>query len=189
MTAKLRSGMRPGDTRGFDLAHRLVSEAGVAAIAFHARPAAVQHKGTPDYELVAELSGSLPAPVILTGGLNEAEEVRAAFEETGVTAVMLARGVLGNPWLFRELLTGEEHRPSPEEVHRELEWTMARAGEHLGPDRGARYARKFYPWFVERLGLAPAHAKALQEELQRASTLEQARGLLNDAVGPAAAFA
>ena len=116
MTAKLRSGMRAGDTRGFDLAHRLVDEAGVAAIAFHARPAAIQHKGTPDYELVAELSRSLPAPVILTGGLNDADEVRAAFQRTGVTAVMLARGVLGNPWLFRELLSGEQHRPSPEEV-------------------------------------------------------------------------
>jgi tRNA-dihydrouridine synthase B len=189
VTAKLRSGMRAGDTRGFDLAHRLVDEAGVAAIAFHARPAAVQHKGTPDYELVAELSGSLPAPVILTGGLNEADEVRAAFQQTGVTAVMLARGVLGNPWLFRELLSGEEHRPSPEEVRRELEWTMARAGEHLGPERGARYARKFYPWFVERLGLAPGPARALQEELQQASTLEHARALLSDAVRPAAAVA
>ena len=119
--------------------------------------------------------------MILTGGLNEADEVRAAFEQTGVTAVMLARGVLGNPWLFRELLTGEEHRPSPEEVCRELEWTMACAGEHLGAERGARYARKFYPWFVERLGLAPGPARTLQEELQRAPTLEHARGLLSDA--------
>ncbi len=102
---------------------------------------------------------------------------------------MLARGVLGNPWLFRELLSGEEHRPSPEEVRRELEWTMARAGEHLGPERGARYARKFYPWFVERLGLAPGPARALQEELQRAPTLEHAQALLSDAVQPAAAVA
>ena len=149
----------------------------------------IQHKGTPDYELVAELARSLPAPVILTGGLNEADEVRAAFRQTGVTAVMLARGVLGNPWLFRELLTGEEHRPSPEEVRRELEWTMARAGEHLGPERGARYARKFYPWFVERLGLAPGPARTLQEELQRAPTLEHARALLSDAVQPAPAVA
>ena len=189
VTAKLRSGMRAGDTRGFDLAHRLVGEAGVAAIAFHARPAAVQHKGTPDYELVAALAEGLPAPVILTGGLNDADEVRAAFDDTGVTAVMLARGVLGNPWLFRELLTGEDRRPSPDEVRRELEWTMARAEEHLGTDRATRYARKFYPWFVERLGLDPPRARALQEELQRASTMEQARALLGGAVGPVPATA
>ena len=187
VTAKLRSGMRAGERSGFELAHRLVDEAGIAAIAFHARSASVQHKGVPDYELVAELASSLPAPVILTGGLNEAQEVRAAFRETGVDAVMLARGALGNPWLFRELLTGEEHQPGPEEVIRELEWTMARAGEHLGPERAARYARKFYPWFVERLGLAPAQARELQEELQGATTLEQARALLEDVVEPARA--
>src|SRR4051812_23236113 len=70
VTAKLRSGMRAGDERGFALAHRLVDEAGLAGIAFHARPAAVQHKGRPDYELVAELAATLDAPVILTGGLN-----------------------------------------------------------------------------------------------------------------------
>jgi tRNA-dihydrouridine synthase B len=189
VTAKLRSGMRGGDTRGFDLAHRLVAEAGVAAIAFHARSAAVQHKGTPDYELVAALAAGLPAPVILTGGLNEAEEVRTAFRETGVAAVMLARGVLGNPWLFQELLSGEQHRPSPEEVRCELEWTMARSAEHLGADRGARYVRKFYPWFVARLGLSPADSRSLQEELQRAPTLERAGALLSDAVQPARAAA
>ena len=53
---------------------------------------------------------------------------------------------------------------------------MARAGEHLGPERAARYARKFYPWFVERLGLDPPRARALQEELQRASTLATRAG-------------
>ncbi|HTQ68290.1 MAG TPA: tRNA-dihydrouridine synthase [Solirubrobacteraceae bacterium] len=185
VTAKLRSGVRAGERSGFELAHRLVDEAGIAAVAFHARPASVQHKGVPDYELVASLARSLPAPVILTGGLNEAHEVREAFRDTGVDAVMLARGVLGNPWLFRELLTGEEHRPSPQEVRQELEWTMARAGEHLGPERATRYARKFYPWFVERLGLAPGQARELQEGLQQADSLEQARALLQAAIEPA----
>ena len=71
MTVKLRSGRRPGETSGFELAHRLVDEAGVAAIGFHPRSAAVHHKGVPDYELAARLCASLDAPVILTGGLNE----------------------------------------------------------------------------------------------------------------------
>ena len=63
VTVKLRSGLRAGDTSGFALAHRLVAEAGVAAIAFHPRSAAVHHKGAPDYELAARLVDSLPAPV------------------------------------------------------------------------------------------------------------------------------
>ena len=47
MTVKLRSGLRPGEDSGFELAHRLVDEAGVAAIGFHPRSAAVHHKACP----------------------------------------------------------------------------------------------------------------------------------------------
>ena len=83
----------------------------MAAITFHPRSAAVHHKGVPDYELVARLVDSLAAPVILTGGLSDAAQVREAFELTGAAAVMLARGALGNPWLFAQLVHGRELRP------------------------------------------------------------------------------
>jgi tRNA-dihydrouridine synthase B len=186
VTVKLRSGLRPGDDSGFELAHRLVEEAGVAAIAFHPRSASVQHKGTPDYELVARLVRTLPAPVILTGGLDDAEQVREAYRSTGVAAVMLARGALGNPWLFAQLLHGREGEPTPEEVLSELGWLIDRAVEHLGEARATRYMRKFYPWYVPRLGLSPRGAKSLQQELQTAPTLAQARALFERASRPAA---
>jgi tRNA-dihydrouridine synthase B len=175
VTVKLRSGRRPGDTSGFELAHRLVREAGVAAIAFHPRSAAVHHKGVPDYDLAARLVQTLGAPVILTGGLGDAESTLAAFERTGATAVMLARGSLGNPWLFERLLCSRESEPTRQEVLAELDWTIDRAVEHLGQQRATRYLRKFYPWYVARLGLQKADAKALGESLQRVATLEDAR--------------
>jgi tRNA-dihydrouridine synthase len=189
ITVKLRSGLRPGDTSGFALAHRLVEEAGVAAIAFHPRSAAVQHKGVPDYDLVARLVESLPAPVILTGGLSDAARVREAFQFTGASAVMLARGSLGNPWLFRALLSGLEREPTRAEVLGELDWTIDRAVEHLGEPRATRYLRKFYPWYVARLGLGPAAAKRLGESLQTAPALGAVRGLLRLESVPAMALA
>ncbi len=175
VTVKLRSGRRHGDTSGFDLAQRLVAEAGVAAIAFHPRSAAVHHKGVPDYELAAKLVRALDAPVILTGGLRDPERVREAFAATGATAVMLARGSLGNPWLFAQLLGTREHGPAREEVLSELAWTADRAVEHLGEERATRYLRKFYPWYVARLGLEKARSKALGGSLQCCSTLQDAR--------------
>jgi tRNA-dihydrouridine synthase B len=178
VTVKLRSGLRAGERGGFELAHRLVAEAGVAAIAFHPRSAAVQHKGTPDYELAARLVESLPAPVILTGGLNEAAHVRAVFARTGAAAVMLARGSLGNPWLFSELVRGRTARPARREVLRELDWTIDRAVEHLGEERAGRYLRKFYPWYLSRLRLDPAAAKQMLQMLQSAPTLAHARLIL-----------
>jgi tRNA-dihydrouridine synthase B len=178
VTVKLRSGLVAGDRSGFDLAHRLVDEAGVAAIGFHPRSAAVHHKGTPDYELAAKLADTLAAPVILTGGLHDEQDVLDALDATGVSAVMLARGSLGNPWLFSRLLGGLDREPTPEEVRIELGWTIDCAVEHLGLPRATRYLRKFYPWYVPRLGLAPAQARELQESLQGAETLEQASELL-----------
>ncbi|HMD52488.1 MAG TPA: tRNA-dihydrouridine synthase [Solirubrobacteraceae bacterium] len=183
VTVKLRSGLAAGETSGFELAHRLVREAGVAAIAFHPRSAAVHHKGAPDYELVAALVDSLPAPVILTGGLWDAERVLEAFERTGAAAVMLARGALGNPWLFEQLVRGRSDPPRAGEVLDELEWTIDRAVEHLGEDRATRYLRKFYPWYVSRLGLDRPTAVRLQESLQRSSTLIGARALLGGVRG------
>ena len=178
VTVKLRSGLRVGDHGGFELAHRLVAEAGVAAIAFHPRAAAVHHKGSPDYELVRELVRTLPAPVVVSGGLYEANHVREVLRSTGAAAVMLARGALGNPWLFQELLAGRDQRPEPGEVIGELDWTMARAAEHLGGERASRYLRKFYPWYVSRLGLEAQAERELQQALQASISLAHARSLL-----------
>jgi nifR3 family TIM-barrel protein len=187
VTVKLRSGLSPGETSGFDLAQRLVAEAGVAAISFHPRSAAVHHKGVPDYELAARLASSLPVPVILTGGLDDAASIGEAFDRTGASAVMLARGALGNPWLFAELLERRQEPPSREEVLEELDWTLDRAVEHLGEQRATRYLRKFYPWYVPRLGLASHTARQLQESLQRSDSLADVRDLLARACEPATA--
>jgi len=136
----------------------------------------VHHKGVPDYDLAARLVDSLPAPVILTGGLRDCDSVLAAHERTGAAAVMLARGSLGNPWLFEELLgrRGDDDPPSAAEVLDELDWLIDRAVEHFGPVRAARWLRKAYPWYVERLG----GGKPLQAALQATDTVGAARAAL-----------
>jgi len=177
VTVKLRSGQRPGETDGYALAHRLVHEAGVSAIGFHPRSAAVHHKGVPDYDLAARLVESLDAPVILTGGLSDRDAVLDAYERTGAAAVMLARGSLGNPWLFAQLLGERADEPTDEEVRAELDWVMDRAVEHLGGPRAGRFLRQFYPWYLERIGAD----RTLRQALQQTSSVEEARQVLNAA--------
>jgi nifR3 family TIM-barrel protein len=175
VTVKLRSGNRPGERSGLDLALRLRADAGVAGVAFHPRHASQQHKGSPDYALAAELVERLDVPVILSGGLHDDEAVLAAFDRTGAEAVMLARGALGNPWLFERLLGEREGEPATEEIVAELHWVIERAEEHLGVERAGRYLRKFYPWYAERLELPKQH----RIELSTAPTTAHARVLLD----------
>jgi tRNA-dihydrouridine synthase len=87
---------------------------------------------------------------------------------------MIARGALGNPWVFEELTGRREGPPGREEIAAELLWTIDRAEEHLGHDRAARYLRKFYPWYADSLSLD----KEAAEELQRSADLDRARELV-----------
>jgi tRNA-dihydrouridine synthase len=175
VTVKLRSGTKKGDRDGFELAHRLVDEADVAGITFHPRSAQVHHRGTPDLDLAKDLVDTLDAPVILSGGMHEPEWIVDAWRSTGAEAIMLARGALGNPWLFARLVDGRQQAPARQEILDELDWVMDRAVEHLGPDRAGRYLRKFYPWYVDMLG----DGKALQAALQNTTSVEQAREVLS----------
>jgi tRNA-dihydrouridine synthase B len=177
VTVKLRSGLRPGDHSGVELARRLAEDGGVAGLCIHPRHASQRHTGKPDYELARSLIESLPVPVVLSGGLRTPELARDAFERTGAAAVALARGSLGNPWLFEQLLGARAGEPGRDEILAEVDWVIDGAVEHLGSQRAARYLRKFYPWYVERLGAG----RELQDALQRAPTLEDARALLQDA--------
>jgi nifR3 family TIM-barrel protein len=171
VTVKLRSGARPGDRSGVEVARRLAEAGVVAGLCIHPRHASQRHSGKPDYELARSLVEELPVPVVISGGLRSPELAREAFDRTGAAAVALARGSLGNPWLFSQLVGRRDSEPTREEILAELDWIIDCAGEHLGPERAARYLRKFYPWYVERLG----GDHALQDALQRSETLEAAR--------------
>jgi tRNA-dihydrouridine synthase len=183
VTVKLRTSRTHDDRDGVEVARRLVGEAGVSGLTVHPRSATQRHKGRPDYALVRRLAEELPVPVIVSGGLHDAASARRAWEDSGAAAIMLARGSLGNPWLFAELLGRRSTPPTRDEVLDELDWVIASAVEHLGEPRATRYLRKFYPWYV---GWLEAGAQA-QDALQRAQTLTDARRVLAGLRLPAAA--
>jgi len=178
VTVKLRTGLRPGDGKGIQVARDLAERGEVAGLSIHPRHASQRHAGAPDYALAAALVAELPVPVLISGGLRSAELARSAFEQTGADAVLLARGSLGNPWLFEQLVGFREQEPTRDEILDELSWVMDRAVEHLGEERANRYLRKFYPWYIERLGGTRAEQKALQGALQQAASLAEVRACL-----------
>lgn len=181
VTVKIRSGLVAGDTSGVDVGRRLVEDAGVSGIALHPRPATVGHKGSPDYGLVGELKRMVDVPVIVSGGLRDADRARRAYEESGADAVMIARGSFGYPWIFEELTGARTEPPTREEILRELLWVIDRAEEHFG-ERAYRYLRKFYPWYLERVGASRAQTLAFQT----AESLDEVRELVADLAEPRA---
>ena len=183
VTVKLRAGQKPGGVEGLEVAQaarargrrrrdHLPSRAALPS-ATRARPTTTSPRNS---------CRQLPVPVIVSGGMAGAEHIRWVFEHTGCAAVMLARGALGNPWLFSQVLGERDEEPSAEEVLAEWQWVIDRAEEHLGSVRAARYLRKFHPWYVERIG-AP---KAVQDALQRAETLDEQRAVLLLSCAPSA---
>jgi tRNA-dihydrouridine synthase len=120
--------------------------------------------------------------VVVSGGLHDAPAALAAHRNSGAAAVMLARGALGNPWIFEEVLGIRARPPTAEEIVAEILWTVDRAEEHWGAERGCRNLRKLYPAYLARLGLHGAEADAFQ----RAESLASVREMLAAALEPVA---
>ena len=93
---------------------------------------------------------------------------------------MIARGSLGRPWVFEELTGRRDGPPSRSEIAAELLWVIDQAEQHFGPERSARYLRKFYPWYTS----AADAPRAVADELQRNADLDRARELVRGLAEP-----
>ena len=146
VTVKLRPGLKPGRAPpGSSSPTGSSRRPGIAGLCIHPRVAQQRHGGKADYDLARALVQELPVPVLISGGLSNAAKVHEVFERTGAEAVLLARGSLGNPWLFEQVLGPREGEPTREEILAELDWVLDRAVEHLGEAAPRRYLRKSIP--------------------------------------------
>ncbi|HTX72806.1 MAG TPA: tRNA dihydrouridine synthase DusB [Rectinemataceae bacterium] len=136
VTVKIRSGWDAA-TISFREAADAAVEAGAAAVTLHARTKAQGYGGHADWSQIRELSEALPVPVFGSGDVFSARDVQRMLRETGCAGVMIARGAMGNPFIFREtrdLLAGREpRRPGIEEraavARRHLELSCRFLGE------------------------------------------------------------
>lgn len=101
VTVKTRIGWDENNIQILEIAKRL-EDVGVAALTVHCRTRKMGHRGEPDWSWIPRIKEVVNIPVILNGGVFTAEDVKRAFEETNADAVMIARGAIGNPWIFLE---------------------------------------------------------------------------------------
>jgi tRNA-dihydrouridine synthase B len=176
---KMRAGLRPGDGLGLDLAPRLEA-VGVAALGVHPRAASEYYHGTADHSVTAAITAAVGIPVMASGDIGSARAALDVVEQMGVAAVMVARGVTGNPWLVQALLSGgDAPRPELPEVVADLRALLALAAEERGQERAARWVRKLLTCYL-RPSRVPAPVIEPIRALATANEVDAALGALVD---------
>ncbi|TDC53408.1 tRNA dihydrouridine synthase DusB [Jiangella ureilytica] len=153
VTMKTRKGIDDHLLTYLD-AGRIAEDAGAAAIALHGRTAAQHYSGSADWGSIARLKEHVSIPVLGNGDIWEAADAVRMLEATGADGMVIGRGCLGRPWLFRDLaavLTGAPAPPLP--TLGEVAAMMRRHAELLadlmGEDRGLRDMRKHMAWYLK----------------------------------------
>ncbi len=164
VTAKLRTGLVPGDGLGV-LAGRTAVMAGAQALVMHGRSRACKFNGNARYDAIAELCASVDVPVLVNGDVRTAQQARAAMAATGASGVMIGRGAFGRPWLFAELT--DARSVSLLEKWRTVAEHVDMMHEFYGADAGLRIARKHVLAYFEELDCA-AHGAAFLKETSAA---------------------
>lgn len=177
VTVKLRTAFKTGERTAPALARRL-EQAGVSAIAVHGRTAKQLYTGTADWSVIDEVARAVSVPVIGSGDVFTVEAAARMLAETAATAVFVARGSYGNPWIFEDAQRlALDGVPAPE--HGPLERLDA-LREHLGLVHEhlplmAR-ARTFATWYLKGM----PHAAAWRGRVVQCTTYEEFMALVDE---------
>lgn len=155
VTAKIRLGWDQGSINGIEMAKALEA-AGASAIAVHGRTRDQFYRGKANWDEIARIKNAVSLPVMGNGDVFSGQDAIRMLDQTGVDFVMIARGALGNPWIFRECLSlwngsGIPEPTSLEEKIRtmvqQLDWLVELKGEYSA----IREMRKHVGWYVKGL--------------------------------------
>ncbi len=178
VTVKMRAGWDANTINAVELA-KAVEEAGASAICVHGRTRSQMYEGKADYTIIKKVKEAVFIPVIGNGDITSVETMKKMLDETGCDAVMIGRGVLGNPWLIKQcadyLSTGE--------VQKEFTYLekFALAKEHAqklcdlkGEHVGIREMRGHATWYIK--GLPMSHH--VKDALSKMESYEQMVAIL-----------
>lgn len=160
VTAKIRMGFERGTNTAVETA-KVLESAGVAAIAVHGRTREQFYEGKADWDVIGEVKAAVSVPVIGNGDVMSGQDAIDMMEKTGCDGVMMARGALGNPWIFRDaaaLWKGEElpALPTDEEKIRTLIKHLDMIIEDKGERIAVREIRKHVGWYIKGMHGAAA---------------------------------
>jgi len=154
VTVKFRKGFDENSVNAVDFA-KVMEHAGADAITVHGRTRSQMYSGEADWDIIKSVKQAVSIPVIGNGDVFTAEAAVDIRNLTGCDAVMIGRGAMGNPWIFRQIMqmnNGDEVTfPSPDERIDVVLEHYQRAIKYLGENRAVREMRKHIGWYVKGL--------------------------------------
>jgi tRNA-dihydrouridine synthase B len=155
VTVKIRSGWNSASINAVGIA-RIAEDAGADAIIIHARTVDQGFGGTANWNIITQVKKAVIIPVIGNGDIRQPRDAARMIKETSCDAVMVGRGVLGNPWIFRGITQlysdkAEEYIPSLEERLKIIQSHWEMETEFLGVKLANKTFRKHLLWYTKGL--------------------------------------
>lgn len=173
VTVKMRAGWDDNSINAVRVALEC-EKAGAAAVTIHGRTRDQYYSGRADRDIIREVKNALSIPVIGNGDVFSAGDAISMMEETGCDAVMIARGALGNPWIYREaadLWKGRpaRQRPDIDEIYEMMRTHFSLLMEDKGEKRAVFEMRKHVGWYLK----GQPHAAGIRRRINTITSAEE----------------
>ncbi|MEE1169213.1 MAG: tRNA dihydrouridine synthase DusB [Anaerovoracaceae bacterium] len=173
VTVKMRAGW-DDDSRNAAEVALACEEGGASAVTIHGRTRMQYYSGKADWDIIRQVKSEIGIPVIGNGDIFTAEDAVRMLDETGCDAVMIARGAMGNPWIFREANALWEGRPVPprpelDEIYDIMRRHFIMLMEDKGEKRSVFEMRKHVGWYMK----GQPHAAELRRRINTITSAQE----------------
>ena len=180
VTVKMRKGWTEASVNAVELA-QLAEAKGAAAVTVHGRTRGQFYSGQADWDIIRQVKAAVGIPVIGNGDIWSALDAQRMLEQTGCDGIMIGRGAMGNPWIFREvvhfLASGEIlPKPSPQEKIQTAIRHLNMLAKTKGDWVAVREMRKHASWYIKGL----RDAARAREKLVQAQTVQEMEQVLEN---------
>ena len=180
VTVKIRSGWDEKSINAVEVA-KIIESAGASAIAVHARTRSQAYSGKANWDIIKQVKEAVNIPVIGNGDVTSHLLAKEMLEYTGCDAVMVARGILGNPWLIKDCVDFLENKKLPDKVTNQEKIEMMRHHYELllqdkGEIRALLEIRTHIIWYLKGM----PRGKEIKVKICTAKSSEEIFNIINE---------
>ncbi len=174
VTIKIRRGFDDEHINAVEIA-KIAEAAGAAAVQVHGRTREQYYEGKADWDIIRQVKEAVSIPVIGNGDVTGIESANKMLEETGCDGISIGRAARGNPWIFRELVTGEKYVPTLDERKAVMKRHVELEVEWKGEYTAVREMRKHVAWYTTGI----PHSARLRTQCCSVETAESLYSLID----------